>query len=342
MNDTEIRNHSEASAATGGTVTIEPMHNLERYWQGLSGSALKWDCLFMLPPWLGAWWSHFGRGPGTLVHVVRHNDSVLGLAPLVLLGETARLVGDSELIDYSDLVVAPSREMEFFSVLFDDLRNKGMRRFALGRVRSDSTALSFLRAYSADLGCRVVCDSVDVFYEMELPDTWEGYLDLLSGKERHEIRRKLRRLESAGRIGLRTVVDKEDVPEAMDTFISLFRSNREEKARFMTGDVESFFRSLAGRMAGAGLLRLFFLDLDDRPVATAMCFEHLSTFYLYNNGYDRSFDRLSVGLLCKAFSIKESIRLRGKRYNFLRGSETYKGRLGGRPVSLLHCEVALE
>jgi CelD/BcsL family acetyltransferase involved in cellulose biosynthesis len=176
---------------------------------------------------------------------------------------------------------------------------------------------------------------------MELPEKWEEYFDLLSGRERHETRRKLRHLESAGHVGLRVIEDEKAALDAMDTFVALFRSNRIEKARFMAGDVESFFRSLAVGMAEAGLLKLFFLDLNDMPVASVMCFDYHTTVYLYNNGYDGHFNHLSVGLLSKVFSIQESIKRGRKKYNFLRGSETYKGRLGGHPVGLLHCKVIL-
>src|SRR5208337_2778744 len=145
----------------------------------------------------------------------------------------------------------------------------------------------------------------------------------------------------AGRVGLRVIEDKKDVLHEMDTFISLFRSNRTEKAQFMTGDVESFFRSLAVDMADTGLLMLFFLDLNDKPVAATMCFDYRSTVYLYNNGYDQRLGHLSIGLLSKVLSIQESIKRGKKKYNFLRGSEAYKGRLGGHPVRLYQCEAIL-
>jgi len=95
-------------------------------------------------------------------------------------------------------------------------------------------------------------------------------------------------------------------------------------------------------MAEAGLLRLFLLRLGNVPAAMALCFDHNSTVYLYNNGYDRRFSNLSVGFLSKVFSIRESIIRKRVRYNFLRGSETYKRRLGGRPLKLLRCEVILK
>ncbi|MBF0505196.1 MAG: GNAT family N-acetyltransferase [Nitrospirae bacterium] len=336
-----IKINRPETTPSAGTVSVEPLPGLKRYSPD-HGSALKWDCLFMLPPWIGPWWSYFGEGSQTRLYVVKQSDEVLGVAPLAVTGDTARLISDSNLIDYSDFIVAHSREMEFFSILFDHLRREGVSRLQTGRVRADSTAFSCLHAYSTPLGCDVSSNPVDVLYEIDLSDTWEGYLGILSAKERHETRRKFRRLESAGRVGLRVIEDKKDVLHAMDTFISLFRSNSTEKALFMAGDVESFFRSLAVEMADAGLLMLLFLDLNDRPVAATMCFDYRSTVYLYNNGYDRDFGHLSVGLLSKVLSIQESIKRGRKKYNLLRGSEAYKGRVGGRPVRLFHCEAILK
>jgi hypothetical protein len=274
--------------------------------------------------------------------VVRHYGTLLGLVPLTFSGDSAHLVSDSDLIDYSDFIIAPLREGEFFPAVVDYLRREGVRRLTMERVRGDSVAVSYFRDYSSLLGCEFSCEPVDVLYEMDLPDSWEGYLNFLPGRERHETRRKLARLEGAARVGLQVIEDSKDVSAAMDSFMALFRSNTREKAQFMTGTRESFFRSLAMGMAEAGLLKLFLLDLNNTPAAAALCFDHRSTVYLYNNGYDRRFSNLSVGLLSKVFSIRESIIRGRRRYNFLRGSETYKRRLGGCPLKLLRCEVILK
>lgn len=325
------------TGTVAATVTIEPLTNLDKYWQD-PGKLLEWNCLFVIPPWLCTWWRHFGKVTDIQLCVVREDSLIIGIAPLLIGQSSARLVSNTELMDYSDFIIASSKEKKFFSALFEYLGRQDIRRLDMPRVRADSGTISFLQAYAPE-GWEVSFAPVDVFYEMDLPDTWEGYLDSLAAKERHETRRKLRRLESAGHVGLRVVHDRDKVPDAMDSFVELFRSNREEKMRFMTGDVELFFRALATAAADAGILKLFFLDLDGVPVAATMCFDYSSTVHLYNNGYDRRFSHLSVGLISKVFSIRESIKFGRAKFNFLRGSETYKGRLGGRPVSLLHCEV---
>ena len=89
------------------------------------------------------------------------------------------------------------------------------------------------------------------------------------------------------------------------------------------------------------ILKLFLLDLDGTPAAAVMCFDYNSTVYLYNNSYDRKFHSLSVGLLSKVLSIQDSIQKGRKRYDFLKGDEIYKHRLGGKPVQLHRCQVNL-
>jgi CelD/BcsL family acetyltransferase involved in cellulose biosynthesis len=50
---------------------------------------------------------------------------------------------------------------------------------------------------------------------------------------------------------------------------------------------------------------------------------------------------LSVGLLSKVLCIKDSIERGKKRFDFLKGREAYKYRLGGREVPIYNCQIVL-
>jgi len=106
--------------------------------------------------------------------------------------------------------------------------------------------------------------------------------------------------------------------------------------------MESFFRSVADTMAKAGLLRLGILDLDALPTAMTMCFDYNDCIYLYNSGYNPQYNSLSVGLLCKVLCIKESIQEGKKRFDFLKGDETYKHHLGGKEAPLYRCQITIK
>jgi CelD/BcsL family acetyltransferase involved in cellulose biosynthesis len=295
----------------------------------------------MLPPWLDVWWGNFGNEFSPHVCSVRERDEIIGIAPLMVQGEKAFFIGGSDVCDYLDFVVDPRKAQEFFRALIKHLREQGITCLDLGPVRNDSTAFTDLVGVAKSLACDVSCDLEDVSLEMELPSTWDAFVGTLSGKDRHEIRRKLRRLGEAGHMEYRLVEDVNGIRTEMDIFLELFGSNRPDKAAFMTGRMASFFRSLAEALAEMDILKLYFLDLDGAPAAVVMCFDYQFTMYLYNNGYDQRFSSLSVGLLSKVLNIKASIELGKKKYDFLKGDEDYKGRLGGQTVPLYRCRVKL-
>jgi CelD/BcsL family acetyltransferase involved in cellulose biosynthesis len=321
-------------------VTEETFDSIASYWLD-SRLSLSWDCLFVLPAWLKVWWNEFGSGRRPYLCAVRHKDELIGIAPLMIQAESACLMGDSDVCDYLDVIVTPGRGTEFFEVLLQHLRQQDISRLDLGALRADSIVFSNLAAAAKRFNYTVLSEPQDVSMELNLPSTWDDFLKLLTGKERHEIRRKLRRLKESARVNFRVIESQAEVNAEIDLFLDLFKLNRADKSDFMTDQRACFFRSLAGAMAEARMLKLFFLDLDETPAAAVMCFDYHSTVYLYNNGYDNQYRSLSVGLLSKVFTIQDSIQRGKKKYDFLKGTEVYKHRLGGQPVQLYRCQIEL-
>ena len=183
----------------------------------------------------------------------------------------------------------------------------------------------------------------DISLELDLPPTWQEYLRTLTQKQRHEVRRKLRRLWEAGDVNYRMVEDSESALTVhCDLFLRLFRESRQDKAIFLTARMESFFTSLVKAMAQAGLLRLGILELNALPVAAVMCFDYNNTVFLYNNGYDPQYSFLSVGLISKVLCIKDSIERGRGKFDFLKGAEEYKHRLGGKEITLYGCQISFK
>jgi CelD/BcsL family acetyltransferase involved in cellulose biosynthesis len=222
------------------------------------------------------------------------------------------------------------------------LKAKGIKHLNLRPLRPDSTVLTDLVGTAQNRGYEVLCQPEDVSLEVDLPSTWEEYLATLDKKQRHEVRRKLRRLWETGNIEHRCLQLSQEVEDYMGTFLKLFSLSRDEKAHFMTAQMESFFRSLAKAMAEVGLLRFGVIELDAQPVAMTMGFDYDDSHYLYNSAYDPQFNYLSVGLLCKVLCLKESIEKGKKKWDFLKGDETYKYQLGGREVPLYKCHITIK
>ena len=92
-------------------------------------------------------------------------------------------------------------------------------------------------------------------------------------------------------------------------------------------------------MARSGLLRLGILELDASPVAMVMCLEYNHSLFLYNNGYDPKYSFLGVGLISKILCIKDSVEKGRGKFDFLKGAEEYKHRLGGKEINLYGCQI---
>jgi CelD/BcsL family acetyltransferase involved in cellulose biosynthesis len=320
------------------SVSEETFDSLDSYWRD-SSLNLNWSSVFVLPPWLRVWWQTFGTGDELYLRSLRQGKELLGLAPLRIKGGTAYLVGSADVCDYLDFITVPGKEASFCDALISELDRGGIKQLNLESLRPETTALRHLADIARNRGYRVSSQPENVALEMALPPTWEEYLALLSRKQRHETKRKLRRLEEAGQTIYHCRESSQPVTTAMDTFLRLFRLSRKEKASFMTEDKETFFRRLAEETAKNGLLQFGTLEFDGTPVAMIMGFDYKDAFYLYNSGYDPRYKRFSIGLLSKLLCIRESINRGKKIWDFLKGGETYKYHLGGREVSIYHCQI---
>jgi len=323
------------------TLTVESLDGVTSSWNELR-HCLKWGSIFVLPAWLKVWWEVFGSGAELYLRTLRQREKIIGLAPLLVNKETASFIGSADVCDYFDFVIIPGREQDFFKVMLDDLREKGINQLDLRPLRPDSTVLSHLVSIAQNRGYEVLCHPEDVSLVLDLPSTWDEYLAILNKKQRHEVRRKLRRLWEAGNVEHRCVEVGREVEDYLDIFLKLFSLSRDEKASFMNPKMESFFRSLAKAMAEIGLLRLGIIQLDKVPVAMTMGFDYNDSHYLYNSAYDPQYNSLSVGLLCKVLCIKESIEKGRKKWDFLKGGEPYKYQLGGQEIPLYNCRITIK
>ena len=303
--------------------------------------SLKWECLFVLPQWLQAWWTEFGNGARLNIVSIRRHGEIVGLAPLQIKGNRASFIGGTNVCDYLDFIVAAGREQVFFNALLDHLGQQGITQLDLGLLRPDSTVHTGLANLAENRGCKVISGNEDISLELELPATWENYLSMLKGKQRHEVKRKFRRLHEAGHTNFRIVEDPNEISDQLPTFLNLFKLSSDEKAYFMTDQMVGFFQAMAMAMAETSILKLYILDLNTVPVAVSMCFDFNNTLHLYNSGFDPRYRALSVGLLCKVLTLKDAIEKGRQKYDFLKGAETYKYRLGAGEVPLSSCRIEL-
>ena len=152
-------------------------------------------------------------------------------------------------------------------------------------------------------------ETEDVCPQLDLPSTWSEYLASLDRKDRHELRRKLRKLGQAGEVELETVEEPAAVVAALDDFLRLYRESRSDKAAFMTEQMERFFRAIISALAAEGKVELIFLNLGGVRAAAVLCFCAGEESLLYNSGYDPNYAYLSVGVVRVVAALDDFLRL---------------------------------
>jgi CelD/BcsL family acetyltransferase involved in cellulose biosynthesis len=311
----------------------------------------RWDALvaesrtasvFLTSAWQTEWLRAFGAGRP--VRVLAATDATETLAGLLPLYEDApglwRIVGGVDVSDYLDLIAVPGREEEVWEALLQH-RAAEPAAWHLRGIRADSATATRLPELAPAHGLRCAVEREERCPVLRLPETWDTYLAGLSGKDRHELRRKMRKLEAElPDVRVRSVIAPAEMDAALTHFLRLHRLSRTGKAKFMDERMERFFRVALGALARAGWARLWFLDSAEAPVASFICTEYGGSVGLYNSGFDPAHSRLAPGIVLLGHVIRDAIERRVPVFDFLRGEESYKYAFGPAPTDLMSVRLA--
>jgi len=312
---------------------------------------VSFQSVFFTPEWQETWWRHFGATRQLHLLTVRSSDGTLqGLVPLMSspgIEGTSRLelLGDLELCDYLDVLMAPTRQHEVGHAVVEYLIGNGGEEVevCLQNLSQHSATSAVFQDCLLHSGLTVEVEQIETCPTVLLPSEWEAYLALLRGKDRHELRRKLRRAEAAARLEYRVTSAAAQLDEDINTFVALHRmSQQDAKQGFMTPEKEAFFRAMARQLWPQGWLELAFLYADGEPIATLCCFAYGSTYAAYNSGYHPAYGDLSAGIVLFAERIRTAIARGFTAFDFMRGNEPYKYRFGAtdRPLYQLLARTA--
>lgn len=319
-------------------ISRENLDNLAEYYTDGSNS-LRWPVVATLPGWLNAWWQSFGAGFEQLVLVAREKNRIIGIAPLKISDGSVSFIGDNSVCDYLDFITTPGKEDSFARALLDYLSAQKVKALVMETLRPGSVAGHYVFDEAARRGQSPLCQTIDVSAEMELPDTWEGYLATLESKQRREAERKVRQLGSLAEVRLRVLHDNEAGKADLALFFQMMVDSRRDKAVFLTEEMRLFFERVAAAMSAYGMLRLAFLEVGVARVAGVLYFEDDARIYLYNSGYLPQYANMDAGLVSKLYCIRQAILTHKRVFDFMKGPEVYKARLGGHEVGLSRCAI---
>jgi CelD/BcsL family acetyltransferase involved in cellulose biosynthesis len=300
--------------------------------------------IFSTREWLSTWWDAYHPGELWVIACRDENGHLIGLAPWFieqhpLHGRVVRSIGCIEVTDYLDVVIDINR--------VDEVLNCFATYMAQHRDRFDVIDLCNLPEASPthfrfpDIlsrhGFQVTIKQQEVCPVIHLPSDWESYLALLDKKQRHELRRKMRRADGAAEALDWYIVDaSHDFTAETDRFLALMASSHEQKALFLQ-DAQNltFFKKIIPVAHDNGWLQLSFLTIDGQAAASYLNFVYGDRVSVYNSGLlPDQFGHLSPGIILLAYNVQHAIESGYKVFDFLRGNEIYKYRMGGQDTGV--------
>jgi CelD/BcsL family acetyltransferase involved in cellulose biosynthesis len=319
-------------------------------WNALVSEGIT-NAPFLLYEYLSGWWQSLGGGEwknGSLSIVTAvEDDRLIGIAPLFKTTNredqpALMLLGSIEISDYLDLIVRQADVSRFISALLDELAGLPPESWSVldwYNLPEASPTLGALKTEAALRGWTYAGEIYKPTPSIPLPGDWEAYLSGIDKKQRHEIRRKMRRAEESGRAVRWYIVDDESrLDGEIEGFLALMASDP-EKAAFLSGPMRAQMHATAHAAFRAGHLQLAFMEVDGEKAAGYFNFDYGNKIWVYNSGLDRKFMELSAGWVLLGYILQWANEHKRAEFDFMRGDEDYKYKFGGQNRHVMRAKV---
>lgn len=279
---------------------------------------------FLTYDWHKTWHDCFATTPAIFVDEAHHI-----VIPLEIENTTAHFSGGEEIADYLDAIGPEKAKVEAWKEVIATLQSQGITLLRLRNVPEHSETLHYFGTLAG-----AAVGREDTTPIVTLPETFETYVSQMERKERHELKRKIKKFEQT-HPGITVSVSaghQTDIP----TLMRLMHIDH-NKHEFLTPQMQQFFHSLP-KTVGEDLVQLNLSHLN-QTIATVIGFRTQHELLLYNSGYIREY--AGAGLYLKAKTIEWAIDQKISRINFLQGNEHYKYELGGKDTFVHRIELPL-
>ena len=298
------------------------------------------DVPFLRYSYLKLWWEFKGGGEWPqdaklCILTGWEGGALKGIAPFFSIKENGRekayFLGSIEISDYLDVIVRPADAEGFIRSVLEYLKSgqeNPVECLSLVNIPDKSPTNALFEKIAPETGWSVKIENAYHTPAIPLAADWDTYLAGIDKKQRHEIRRKLRRAEESAEVKWCFADDPAILDAEIDAFFDLMIVD-EDKKRFLTDPMRDQMRAIIHWAFEAGYLQLSFLTIEGVKAASYLCFDYNGHILVYNSGFDFRFSQYSPGWVLLGFLIQHAIEAGKKSFDFMRGDEDYKYRFGG-------------
>ena len=317
----------------------------EAHWNALVEQSIA-NTPFSRHEYLSEWWKTLGGGewkaeadraqPALVLVSATEGEQLVGLAPLFIADydghQALLLVGSIEISDYLDLIVRPADLPRFLTGLLDFLGSGAAGAWSAidwYNLPDSSPTLAALQSESERRGWSYHEEIYRPTPRISLIGSFDDYLARIDKKQRHEIRRKMRRAAESGKnVQFRVIDPNADIEAETNAFFDLMVQDP-NKEKFLHPEMREQMTITIRNAFERGYLWLAFLEVDGERAAASLNFDYRNKLWGYNSGVGRGHMELSPGWVLLAHVIQWCTGHGRDEFDFMRGDEEYKYRFGG-------------
>jgi CelD/BcsL family acetyltransferase involved in cellulose biosynthesis len=297
---------------------------------------------FLRFEYLHNWWQTKGGGEWHLdaelaILLGYEADVLVGIAPFFIAehDDSRRMLflGSIEISDYLDLIVSKKHLTSFAKAILAFVMEKYVKPGKINAVDlynlvEGTPSIHAISSAGLALGFKIAVEKLQHSPYITLPGDWEQYLASIDSKQRHEIRRKMRRaIESEFPAELYLTTDRDHLEEDMESFLTLMNHDP-NKCIFLSEPMRVQMKQTMRCAFEGGCLQLAFLVIGGEKTAAYLNFDYLNRIWVYNSGLDQRFMEFSPGWVLLGHLLKWANENKREEFDFMRGNEDYKYKFG--------------
>ena len=248
------------------------------------------------------------------------------------LRHTDDLGPEKQTPDFLDFIITPQDLPRFIPALLNFLNEQDDPKWQmldLYNILDNSPTLAIIKTSAEANGWLYTQKKLQPSPYITLPGDWEAYLAGIDKKQRHEIRRKLRRTAEVPIQANWYIVEKgQRLATETESFIDMMAGDP-EKQIFLTELMRQHLHNTARVAFENDWLQLSFFTLGGEKAAAYMSFIYDQRLWVYNSGWNLKYSEFSPGWVLLANLLKWSNDNGIHEFDFMRGGERYKYKFGG-------------
>lgn len=327
-------------AESSGMITVQRVSDyrafldLEPIWNRLTDDA-GIDHPFLRHEWVRTWWESFRHEGRLHILIVKEDDDILGIAPLMIdegrmYGlKVRRLQGLANVYTERFDFILGKKPAEACRAIWSHLRRHADEWdvLELRQLPAGSRAADLLPGLAAEDGYLAGQWRANDAPYIRIAGSWEAYFKKLNKKHRAAIRKGLERLRELGEVGVELATSPGEENRDFDDALRLEGAAwKGEEGTALANDParRGFYLEFVRRASEQGWLRLYFLTVRDVRIAIKIAVQYRNKWYFLKSGYDPHYAFYTPSHLLNEHLIRAAHETGIEEVDFLGNAERWK------------------